>query len=159
MVFHRAVPHFKGCYCSSYLPFTSSHHPIYQHGESNKRGGGAFGKLVALSLTGIASPINCGASSFVGVDSLDKRRCAFSLGRPSFQRLLLLLLPPINLCPSPNYHHFLKKQSLITPLVSHPPSFLWISQGNKPFGRHFFLIQLIVCWRLTGGCQFHQKIL
>ena len=68
-------------------------------------------QLVALSLTGIASRINCCASSFVGVDSLDKTRFGFSLGRPSFQKLLLLLLPPIHLRPSSNLSMCGKKQA------------------------------------------------
>ena len=67
-------------------------------------------QLVALSLSGIASCINCGASSFVGVDSLEKMRFSFSLGHPLFKKLLLLL-PPIHLQPSSNLSRRGKKQA------------------------------------------------
>ena len=142
--FSLAFPHFKSCYCSSCLPFTSSHHPIFVTSfhinvgkETSKVVVHLADWLVALMLTGIASHVNCGASSFVCVDSLDERRFGFSLGHPSFQRLLLPLWPPVNLHPSTNYHHFLKKQSLITPLASQSPNFLCISQGKQSNPRQF----------------------
>ena len=73
--------------------------------------GGAFSNLIGCSeLNWYHGHVNCGASSFVGVDSLDKTRFCFSLGHPSFQRLLLLLLIPIHLWPSPNFRHMFSHQ-------------------------------------------------
>ena len=61
----------------------------HQRGEGNEQGGGASLDLIGCSeLNWDRGCINCGASSYVGVDSLDKTRFCFALGHHS---LLLLL--------------------------------------------------------------------
>ena len=55
-----------------------------------KSGGGASRDLIGcFELNWDCGCVNCGASSFVGVDSLDKTRFCFSLGHPSIQRFVI----------------------------------------------------------------------
>jgi hypothetical protein len=80
----------------------------HQCWEGNKQGGDAYGNLIGCSeLNWDLGCVNCCASSFVGVDSLDETRFCFSLGHPSIKKSLLLLLPPIHLQASTNFHHIL----------------------------------------------------
>ncbi len=94
-VFHWVICHFKRCYYFSCLPSTSSHHAIFvtsfhiNAGEEMSTRGEASSNLIGcLKLNWDHGCVDCGASSFVGVYSLNKTRFCFLLG---YQALLVLL--------------------------------------------------------------------
>ena len=85
----------------------------------------------------------------VGVDSLDKMRFCFSLGHPSFQKLLLLLLTPIHLGHHPIFitlfsHHNVGKETSNQVCIWWFDWLLWVKVGS--WSHQLWCLILCGCW-------------